>query len=472
MECPSCLAWVAPPDTLCDCGEVVRHEAGGPLRPGGDSPLPLSDESEAADPPSLDPAEVGAAEEDGREAEMTQNAEGDTLDAGVAYAEEAEPAVPARQALPLEPPTPAMAASEEGPWEALGQHASPAPEARREGPPAAPLDSGTKPRRKRITPFRYHGEVGTLFKLQAINMCLRFLTLGVYSFWARARFRRYVFGQLSYRGQRFAWHGTGREGLMGFLRLAGIFLAVAGVLAAVGFALSSGTGGSTDVLPALQEAAGLAPAAFQVVLVLIFPPLAVVAGRRYLLSRTSLNGVHFSFRGTYAAFFRILLPQGLLLGLTLGLSYPVLWARLNEWLWNHTWYGNRRFHCEVSARDVYGSFLLALLLSPLTLGLSFFWFSARRRRILAAGITLGRTRFRSGATGFALLKMAALQVTVTVLTLGLASAWAKTRTLRYLADQTAVVGSLDLHEIRQETLAAEATADGLLDDSGLDALVG
>lgn len=69
----------------------------------------------------------------------------------------------------------------------------------------------------------FYGAGGTLFGIHVVNVLLTLLTLGVYHFWARARVRRYLWGQTELLGDRFAYHGTGPEVARGWLRALLIF---------------------------------------------------------------------------------------------------------------------------------------------------------------------------------------------------------------------------------------------------------
>ena len=78
---------------------------------------------------------------------------------------------------------------------------------------AAPAPAPAAPAVRRL---RFHGSAMGLFGIQAINALLTLLTLGVFYFWAKTRVRRYVMGETELEGDRFAYHGTGRELLVGF----------------------------------------------------------------------------------------------------------------------------------------------------------------------------------------------------------------------------------------------------------------
>ena len=66
----------------------------------------------------------------------------------------------------------------------------------------------------------FHGTTATLYRVYFVNLLLTILTLGIYGPWARVKIRQYCYGQTELEGDRFAFHGTGEELLIGWLKLA------------------------------------------------------------------------------------------------------------------------------------------------------------------------------------------------------------------------------------------------------------
>ena len=64
----------------------------------------------------------------------------------------------------------------------------------------------------------FHGSGGSLFGIQIVNLFLTLVTLGIYSFWGRVKVRKYMMSQSDFEGDRFAYHGTGKELLIGWLK--------------------------------------------------------------------------------------------------------------------------------------------------------------------------------------------------------------------------------------------------------------
>ena len=66
--------------------------------------------------------------------------------------------------------------------------------------------------------FAFRGSGGELFKITIVNFLLTIVTLGIYYFWGRTRVRQYIYSQTEFEGDRFVYHGTGKELLIGWLK--------------------------------------------------------------------------------------------------------------------------------------------------------------------------------------------------------------------------------------------------------------
>jgi uncharacterized membrane protein YjgN (DUF898 family) len=288
-----------------------------------------------------------------------------------------------------------------------------------------------------------------------VNVLLILATLGIYYFWGKTRVRRYLFGQTEFEGDRFAYHGTGQELLLGFTRAFVVFFVPILALSLIRDVL--------DVDPSLK---GLA--AFGVsVLLLVFIPVAMVGARRYRLSRTSWRSIRFSFRGRAGQFVGIFLKGTLLLG---GLYYPWFATRRQAFMVSHSHFGNEPFAFDARGRDLFWPYVLALLLTLPTLGLAWVWFIAHRRRFFWNHTAFGGARFQSTVTGGALLGLWLVNAALLLATLGLAWPWARVRTIRFTFRYLALAGPLDVERIRQQALQPTATGEGLAGflDTGFD----
>jgi uncharacterized membrane protein YjgN (DUF898 family) len=296
-----------------------------------------------------------------------------------------------------------------------------------------------------------------LLGIHVTNVLLILLTFGVYYFWAKTRTRRYVFSESELAGDRFAYHGTARELLLGFVKAFLVFLLPIIVLQIVHERLDVGK---------IKEGAAYLVS----VLVFIFLPVAMVGARRYRLSRTSWRGIRFSFRGKAWRFILLFIKGSFLTGLTLGLYYPFFLTERQAFMIANSYFGSERFEFNGRGRDLFGNYLLAVLLTPLTFGLCWIWFLARKRRFFWNHTRFGTARFRSTVTGGALLGLYVVNVLLLVVTLGVAWPWVRVRNIRFAFRYVTLEGPLDLERIRQQAQVASATGEGLAGflDTGFD----
>jgi uncharacterized membrane protein YjgN (DUF898 family) len=295
----------------------------------------------------------------------------------------------------------------------------------------------------------FKGSAGSLLGIQLVNMLLILCTLGVYLFWAKVRVRRYLLGATEFEGDRFAYHGTGRELLIGSLKAGLVFVLPFMVL--------------TNVPAFLQASAWVKVtcAIVAYVILSLFIPFAIVGTRRYRMSRTSWRGIRFSFRGRASTFFGIYFKGFLLTAVTLGLYTPFFEVKRYAFLTSNSYFGNRKFDFDGTGRDLFRPFIIAALLTLPTLGIYAFWYQAKKMRYLAERTAFEGARFSSTATGGGLLGLQLTNLLLVLLTLGIGLPWAIIRSFRYWYDHISLRGPLDLAAIEQEPQAASATAEGL-----------
>jgi uncharacterized membrane protein YjgN (DUF898 family) len=304
----------------------------------------------------------------------------------------------------------------------------------------------------------FHGSGSTLLGIHVVNVLLTLLTLGVYYFWGKTKVRRYVFSQTEIAGDRFAYHGTGRELLLGFMRAFLVFLLPLIVLSIIQKPL--------DVDANIKQAAGFLGS----ILFFVFIPVALVGARRYRLSRTSWRGIRFSFRGKAWRFILLFLKGSFLTGLTFGLYYPFFLTERQAFMISHSYFGSERFEFTGRGRDLFPNYLLALLLTFPTLGLCWVWFIARKRRFFWNHTSFGAARFRSTVSGGRLLGLYLVSGLLLVGTLGLAWSWVRVRNIRFAFRYLTLEGPVELERIEQQAQFASATGEGLAGflDTGFD----
>jgi uncharacterized membrane protein YjgN (DUF898 family) len=304
----------------------------------------------------------------------------------------------------------------------------------------------------------FHGRGATLAGIHVVNVLLILTTLGIYYFWARTRVRRYLFSQTEIERDRFAYHGTGKELLLGTLKAALVF----GVPVLLMNVVSEA--------PAVPEPVQIGTGLIAALLFFVFLPVALVGGRRYRLARTSWRGIRFSFRGSVREIMRIFLRGTLYTVLTLGLYYPFFLVARQKFLVSHSYFGNERFEFDGRGRDLFRPFLVSILLTLPTLGVCWIWYVARKRRYFWDHTTFGTARFSCTVTGVALLGLWVVNTLLLVGTLGVAWPWVRVRSIHFAFRNLAMVGALELERIEQDAQSVSAIGEGLAGffDSGFD----
>lgn len=329
----------------------------------------------------------------------------------------------------------------------------------------------------------FHGSGKTLFGMQVVNVCLTLLTLGTYHFWAKAKVRKYLFSQSQCAGDRFAYHGTGKELYQGFLKAMVVF----GIpyLALVSAPQLFGWPGWIETI-AQRLAAGI---------IFVYVPIAMVSARRYRCSRTSWRGIRFSFRGRMIDFLKIHFIGWFFTVLTLGTYYPYFQTRRQAFLNSHTFFGNRQFRFIGHGSAIATPFALALLatysilglcgialglklanaglsplLIPLVLGPIWIWFYARKQKYFWDHTMFGAARFHSTVTWQKLLTLHLGNLCLLLFTAGFAWPWVTVRNARFFLTNLTLRGPIDLETVLQDTTAASVTGEGLsnLLDTGFD----
>jgi len=318
---------------------------------------------------------------------------------------------------------------------------------------AAAEAAKTKPTTTAVNKPTFHGEGGTLFGIHVVNILLTIITVGIYYFWGKVRVRKYLYSQTELMGDRFAYHGTGKELFIGWLKaivIIGVGLFVIRIL-------------TTFVHPLLGML--IYP------IILVFIPFAMVGAMRYRLSRTSWYGIRFSFRGLFKTAFAKYAVGLLLTAITLGVYYPFFYANMRHFWINNSYFGNTPFHYDGSGRDLLGKFILAIFLSMITLGIYWFWYKAMVQRYDWEHTAFSALHFKSTVTGGGLLGLTLVNLLLLIFTLGIAFPWVIIRTIRFQFAHLTLEGNIDFDKIKQDAQSAKATGEGLADfmniDSGL-----
>ncbi len=364
--------------------------------------------------------------------------------------------------------------------------------------PPVPVDQlgETSTASNRVRHPLFWGTGQSLFGIFIVNTFLTLITLGIYSFWGRARVREFLNSQTSFANARFAYHGTGKELFTGWLKAMLVFGIPYLSLSAIPFFVH----GIPQYIS--QGIAGL--------LLLYFIPVAVVGAHRYRMSRTSLRNIRFSFRGTVKDYTNLWLKGSVLTVLTLGFYYPFFENARRHYLVSHSQFGSRAFEYDGTGKGLLAVYSKAaglyvvsiILLSSVTfaaitaylsvpitdtktilfassslpiitiIGLivSWFYLQAARQRFFWNHTQFGESRFTSTVTAWKIFELRLGHLFLLMSTLGLAWPWVQVRNLQFFYYYTALSGPSNLHQIEQEALDASPTGEELAGffDTGFD----
>ena len=180
------------------------------------------------------------------------------------------------------------------------------------------------------------------------NLLLTIVTLGVYTFWARARTRRYLWSRTRFIDDRLEWTGTGMELFIGYLIALVCFVLPLGLIQLL----------TQGVLMRGHQGAAILIAMLVYLLLMYVVGIAKFRALRYRLSRTFWHGIRggsddqgFAYGWSY--FWRTIVGY-----LALGLMVP--WSMTNLWnrRWNAMSFGPMRFHATARWENVIGRYLI------------------------------------------------------------------------------------------------------------------
>ena len=198
----------------------------------------------------------------------------------------------------------------------------------------------------------YTGQPAPLFNIALKNAVLTLVTLGFYRFWARTRERKYMWSAIRPDGTALEYNGNGLEKFLGFL-IAVAFLAI--YLGVFQVLLSFGGYALFEVDE--RTGIGIPGLLFSISPILLLPLIfyAQYRGRRYVLSRTRWRGIRFGAEKKAWPYVRKALWELFLVVLTLGILYPRMVFKLEEFRTNHSYFGNAQFHQGGRWQSLYGA---------------------------------------------------------------------------------------------------------------------
>lgn len=337
-------------------------------------------------------------------------------------------------------------------------------------------------------PVSWAGNPWSLAGLCLLNIVLIVLTAGIYWFWSRTEFRRYMWQMVRVSGEPLEYTGTGKELLIGYLKL---FLFV--ILPAIA------------LLTFAQTALGPKNPLFAVILLVVYVGIFVLyfAGvfraNRYILSRTRWRGIAFGLHQGAAGYAWTSFWTALLTGLTLGWLWPWRATALRRRLTGAMHFGSGRLRFEGGSGPLYLPFAFSWLAMVLAYGglvriqmavhpalikakaehpgeavrvavpwhdlphpavwvmlagialffIGFAWFEARKLNVFASATKFGGLVAHLEATPGSYLSLALSNSFILLFSAGILRPVTQARRLKYIVTRLAFLGSVDLDDILQ-----------------------
>ena len=303
-------------------------------------------------------------------------------------------------------------------------------------------------------PLSFHGEGGRYFGIWAVNVILTILTMGLYYPWAKAAIRKFMWNATEMEGDRFVFHGTGKEMFRGFVIA---YLIIISMLIMVNLIDTPFVG------------------LIFLVAMTALVPFAIFGGWRYRMSRTSWRGIFFSFRGDLGEFMKIYFKGLFLTIITLGIYGAWMQVSIMRYLFDHTKLGNYEFEFTGSGGELFGINIMAMLLFIPTLGIYTFWYMANRFNFVFKNTVIHHTEgshyLVSKLKGEDIFVVELVNMLLLAFTLGLAFPWVLMRTLKVHINSVAIPPEVDLSCLEQDADDfRDATGDDMMDilDVGLE----
>ena len=300
------------------------------------------------------------------------------------------------------------------------------------------------------------------FGIVIVNWLLTLITFGFYYPWARARKIKYLYGATALAGDRFAFHGVGKEMFRGFVKVIIFYVFLVGILYVAQYYAAQGNFTVYLLLFLLH---------FFLFFAII--PIIIHGACRYRMSRTTWRGIRFGYRGSKKKLYINYLKWTALSFVTFGIYGAWFTVNLRKYLIGNIRVGNLEFEYKGKGFELFMINLAAYLLTVITLGIYVFWWEKELWRYYIDNISLHKEgksmRLRSTVTGGGLFKLRIVNFFLMIFSLGFASAWVEVRTRKYFAENTHIEGNINLDELYQtEEIYTNATFEDASDFFDID----
>ena len=289
--------------------------------------------------------------------------------------------------------------------------------------------------------LKFEGNGGEYFGILIVNWLLTLITLGIYYPWARAKQLKYTYGVTSIDDNHFSFNGKGKEMFIGMLKFI-LFIVVPYLLLLLLIFLNPSS--------VLVMVSGII--VFYCAFIGLLP-LAMHGSMRYRMSRTTLRGIRFGYRGNRGTLIKEFVKMFFLTLITLGIYAAWMEMKLRTYMTGNVRYGEVEGRFKGDGAHFFVLNLKGYLLSLITLGIYMFWW---QKDLFAYSIN--NTSFHkdeqeitmeSTMTGGGLFGLQIVNLLITIVTLGFGYAWVEMRTMKFYTENIKIEGDIDLASLTQ-----------------------
>jgi Predicted membrane protein len=288
--------------------------------------------------------------------------------------------------------------------------------------------------------LKFEGNGGEYFGILIVNWLLTLVTLGIYYPWAKAKKLKYTYGVTSIDGNHFSFHGKGKELFIGMLKFIVLFI--------VPFLL-------VQLLILLESSASVLMIGVIVFYCIIigFLPLAMHGSMRYRMSRTTLRGIRFGYRGNRGTLIKEFIKMFLLTLITFGIYGAWMQMNLRKYMVGNVRYGEVEGRFKGDGGDYFVLNLKGYFLSLITLGIYMFWWQKDLFAYSIDNMSFHKDeqeiKLKSTMTGGGLFGLQIVNLLLTIVTLGFGFAWVEMRTMKFYTESIIMEGDIDLASLTQ-----------------------
>lgn len=296
----------------------------------------------------------------------------------------------------------------------------------------------TPPVENRLT---FKGNGGSLFEIFLVNYLLGIVTFGMYYPWGRARKLKYIYGETSFYGSRLAFHGTGKEMFVGFIKAVLIIAAFFGFMAYTIFVFVQQIedAGGIEYTPATPLLIMMSVYGILFLFIILVMPLAIHGAFKYRLAKTSWRGIRLGYRGKRGQLYGIFVRDFFITIFTGGIYRSWFDVNLRKYIIGHIRFGDVSFSFKGDGADLFLINLKGIALSILTLGIYSFWYMRELYEFRINNVRVHQNgneyRLKSTASVAGMVELILVNWLMVTFTFGIATPWAIARQLRfYLAN--------------------------------------